>query len=553
MALSRDEESQADLARKWKLSHLLTGNIRRNGSTLRFSYHLVEVSSWQHTLSDRFDADVEDVFSVQDEITGKVASMLARHIDHERLVQAREKAHASMEAYDCWLRGCDCLRRGTLEADEEARGYFLHALEIDPNYARAYAGLSLSHFNEWSCQTWHLWDDAERPAFENAAKAVALDDRDPMVHTILARVHLYRADYAKAEQNLRRASSLNPNDANVLIQLSVAELLMGNPERSLELTDRAMELNPAHGDWYFGIKGWARFMQKRYTEARADLLKAEHTIMFFPLYLAACSAIAGDHEEAAARREQFLHLYRTKISFGREPEPAEVLRWFLQTPPYRRTEDRTHLREVMVQAGLRDIDCDVDELLRPSNLVQPANLETPANNCFRREGKIWNIAYAGRGAQLTELKGFHDLARLLAQPGEQLHCLEFSGGAVADQSGGQEVLDGQARRAYRKRIEELQQDLEEAESMNDPGRAEKARRELDLLLDELSRTTGLRGKSRTFSNAAERARMAITWRIRSAIKKITAAHPELGKHLANSIRTGALCEYSPEKITTWEL
>ena len=374
-----------------------------------------------------------------------------------------------------------------------------------------------------------------------------------MIHTILARVHLYRAEYDRAEQHLRRAASLNPNDANVLIQLSVAELLMGNPDRSLELTRQAMELNPGHGDWYFGIKGWAHFMQKRYPDARADLLRAEHTIIFFPLYLAACAAVAGDHEEAAARLRDFRKAYRSKISFGREPETGEMLRWFLQTPPFRRTEDRTHLREAMLRAGLSDFAGDVDQLVRPTNLVRPANLEARGNNRFRREGSLWAVSYANRGAQLTEVKGFHDLARLLSQPGEPVHCLEFSGGSVVDRSAGQEVLDLQARREYRKRIEDLQRDLEEAESMNDPGRGEKARAELDLLLDELSRATGLQGKSREFSTAAERARMAVTWRIRSAIKKIAAAHPELGKHLSNSIRTGSFCEYSPEQPVAWEL
>ena len=116
-----------------------------------------------------------------------------------------------------------------------------------------------------------------------------------------------------------------------------------------------------------------------------------------------------------------------------------------------------------------------------------------------------------------------------------------------------ELLDPNARRAYRNRIEELQQELEQAEADNDPGRAESAQTELDQIIEELSRATGFAGRTRKLGNPAERARAAVTWRIRSAIKKIKAAHPRLGQHLSNSIRTGNFCVYSPEIATLWDL
>ena len=89
--------------------------------------------------------------------------------------------------------------------------------------------------------------------------------------------------------------------------------------------------------------------------------------------------------------------------------------------------------------------------------------------------------------------------------------------------------------------------------MSKPLGAEPARRELDAVIDQLARATGLRGRTRKMGDAAERARSAVTWRIRSAIKKIGAAHPRLGQHLSNSIRTGNFCVYSPETAAAWEL
>ena len=115
------------------------------------------------------------------------------------------------------------------------------------------------------------------------------------------------------------------------------------------------------------------------------------------------------------------------------------------------------------------------------------------------------------------------------------------------------MLDPQARREYRKRIEELQAEAERAEAQNDAPRTERLRSELEAVVDELAKATGLRGRSRQIADTAERARSAVTWRIRSAIKKISAAHPRLGHHLSNSIRTGSFCSYSPETATAWKL
>jgi hypothetical protein len=116
-------------------------------------------------------------------------------------------------------------------------------------------------------------------------------------------------------------------------------------------------------------------------------------------------------------------------------------------------------------------------------------------NSFVRKGRLWSIAYEGTGANLVELKGFHDISRLLGQPNESVHCLELSGAPSTNDSP-DSMLDLPARREYRQRIEELQTELEQAESDNDPARGERARCELDAVIEELARATGLGGQSR---------------------------------------------------------
>ncbi len=144
-------------------AHVLRGSIRRAGDVIRIAVQLVDQAGRQLWAS-RYDATAGDLLGVQDDIAAQVAATLALQVDEARLAIARRTPLASLEAYDCWLRGLDCLQRGTVEADAEARVLFERALTIDPAYARGYAGLSLSHFNEWSCQAWEHWDDKERLA-----------------------------------------------------------------------------------------------------------------------------------------------------------------------------------------------------------------------------------------------------------------------------------------------------------------------------------------------------------------------------------------------------
>jgi non-specific serine/threonine protein kinase len=117
-----------------------------------------------------------------------------------------------------------------------------------------------------------------------------------------------------------------------------------------------------------------------------------------------------------------------------------------------------------------------------------------------------------------------------------------------------ELLDAQAKAAYKARLEELQAELDEAADNNDPGRGAKARQEMDFLVDELARAVGLGGRDRRAASHAERARLNVTRAIRAAMANLASADPSLGRHLAATIRTGRYCSYIPDPRApiTWE-
>ena len=150
------------------------------------------------------------------------------------------------------------------------------------------------------------------------------------------------------------------------------------------------------------------------------------------------------------------------------------------------------------------------------------------------------------------MKGINDLAVLLGRPGIDVHALELMGGRDVGGSPGP-VLDDRARRAYQQRIVELQQDIDAARDANDPVRADHAEVELDALVEQLSEAFGLGGRARATGSSVERARTAVTYRIRSAIRKFAQVHPDLGRHLTNSVRTGTWCSYRPEGDLTWRV
>ena len=168
------------------------------------------------------------------------------------------------------------------------------------------------------------------------------------------------------------------------------------------------------------------------------------------------------------------------------------------------------------------------------------------------EGDSWRVDFMGKVVRVRDMKGIGDLAVLFARPGVEVHALELMGGADVGNTAGP-ALDDSARRAYQARIVDLQHDIDDARADNDSGRAERAELELDALVEQLSEAFGLGGRSRTTGSSSERARTAVTYRIRAAIRKLDQLHPELGRHLANSVRTGTWCAYKPEVDIGWTI
>jgi len=197
---------------------------------------------------------------------------------------------------------------------------------------------------------------------------------------------------------------------------------------------------------------------------------------------------------------------------------------------------------------------------------QTLDATVPTANTFRPEGEYWTVSFAGTTCRLKEARGLHYIAQLLHQPHQEVHVISLittsaglSEGLAEehslpdlslpfDQTEGDtgELLDPQARAAYKRRVSELREELAEAEQFRDLGRSERLSAELDFLTHELASAVGLGGRARRMGSPAERARVNVTRAVKIALRKISEHHAALGRHLASTIKTGTCCSYTPD-------
>jgi hypothetical protein len=217
------------------------------------------------------------------------------------------------------------------------------------------------------------------------------------------------------------------------------------------------------------------------------------------------------------------HAHRVGLLYAALGEPAQARTWLERALDTHRRLGATRW-EAETIAALRD--------------------DGPA---LRRVGDLWQVSYGGRTVHMPDVKGLHDLATLLARPRQDVAAIDLMGGPDRGDETWDPVLDSSALAAYRRRLAQLDQDIVDARHDHDLGRAEHYADEREQVLTELRRATRPGGASRRLgTTSSERARKAVSGRIRDAIQRIDVVLPELGAHLDRTIRTGTACSYQPD-------
>ena len=229
-------------------------------------------------------------------------------------------------------------------------------------------------------------------------------------------------------------------------------------------------------------------------------------------------------------------------------------RWTEVGAPYEAAISRLGLAEALRSGGgVQQADLEERAARAVLDTIE-ASPEQPGTgeNVFRREGDYWCVAFDGHTVRVRDLKGVRYLARLLASPGRELHVLDLV--AEEGQPGAHpmalgdagELLDARAKDAYRRRLAEIDEDIQQADVVGDAERAAQAETEREFLVRELARAVGLGGRDRRAGVASERARAGVTRAIRQAIARLAKHHSGLAEHLQRTVRTGTYCAYMPD-------
>jgi TolB-like protein len=330
----------ARVARELNVRFVVEGSVRRMGDRIRITVQLIEAASGQQIWGDRFDRRQTEIFAVQDEVVQTIVSTLVGRVQVTDTERARRKHPASLEAYECVLRG-NALPWDDPASAAEATRLFEKAIEIDPGYGLAYALLAIMRIHDWSNEPADS-NVALEEAYHLAMRAVELDDGESTCHSMLAQVSLCRGAFELAQQHMQRAVEINPNNQWNAADMALVLGYAGQAEQALSWFARAKQIDPYFDPpWYWRQAGCVHMILHRYREA---LTLFEHIPIRSYLdsaYMAGCHARLGEGERARALVAECL-----------AKRPAFSIRHLMAKQPFKLASDAEHVEQSLRLAGL---------------------------------------------------------------------------------------------------------------------------------------------------------------------------------------------------------
>ncbi len=337
------------IGRELGVRYLLEGSVRKAGNRVRITGQLIDATTGAHLWADRFEGTMEDIFDLQDQVTARAIGAIAPRLEQAEIERAKGKPTQSLDAYDYYLRGMAGLNLWTREGNAEGLRHFLHAAELDPGFASAYA-MAAQCYSQRKAGGWADYTAEETAEAERLARlAIKLGQDDALALATGGFSLAYiSGDLDAGCQLIERALTLNPNLAAAWYWSGWINNWLGRPEAAIEDLTRAMRLNPQSPSAFnmrVAMAG-AHFIAGRDDEA---LSWAEAAIRTRPdtigalRYLAAGYAITGRREKAASAMARLLAL-----------DPDCRVSNLGRHVPFRRPEDGRRLADALRLAGLPD-------------------------------------------------------------------------------------------------------------------------------------------------------------------------------------------------------
>jgi adenylate cyclase len=299
-----------DVGREMGVHYVLEGSVQKADQRVRITAQLIEATTGHHVWAESYDRNLSDIFALQDEVTQKIVLALKVKLTTEEQTLFQRAPTNNLEAYDYYLRGVDYYWRFTKETNMQARQMYEKAIELDPQYAAAYASLGATYTVEWIWQ-WSQDPQTLERAFALTQKAIALDDSLPIAHSWLGWVYMFKKQYERAIAEGEQALTLAPNDAEGHVNLGTILNLAGRPEEAIRLVEKAIRLNPRYPAHYLVTLGQAYTLTRQYEEAIAILKRAttrNPNFLAAYVFLAVVYSESSREEEARAAAVEILRI-----------------------------------------------------------------------------------------------------------------------------------------------------------------------------------------------------------------------------------------------------
>ena len=325
------------VGRELGVEYLVEGSLRKAGKRLRITAQLVEVATGAHLWAERYDSDVQDVFTIQDDVTQTIAATLVGQLGRRVAERTRRKPTESWAAYDYYLQG----REYALFRYEPATAKPLlqRALELDPTFASAHAVLSfvlvLLFFDD-------LTDETLKAALTEAQTALSLDENEPWSHLAMGFACTFLRRFELAGVHHVKSVTLNPNDAQAAFVHAHWLTRVGRTEEALREFDRALRLDPFMPNIYWEGRAIAFLQARRHQEVIESTNRMNKLGAVNHCYLAAAYAHLGKLEQA-----------RVHAAEARRLLPNYTERWVRLGEPFQNLADTEHFIEGLRKAGLQ--------------------------------------------------------------------------------------------------------------------------------------------------------------------------------------------------------
>jgi len=333
-----------EVSRSLGVRYVIEGSVRRAGDQIRINAQLIDATTGGHIWAERFDGTMADVFSLQDDVNGKIVTALEVNLTADDRKRLSKVETYNPEAYDMLLRGFKQYQFFTRETNSEARDLFKQAITLDDTYARAYANVALTYGSEVNFNWTDNREESIRLGLEYAARALELDDRIPQIYLTRSMLYLAQRRYDAAVEAARRTIEVHPNYADGHAALAFVLSYTGFNKEALSAIRQAKRINPQYSYIYLAVEGRILFLLGRYEEAVGYLEEAVERNPVFErgqLTLAATYAALGRFDDASWAVEEVL-LIKPDISLADERREAN----------YKMPEDRDRYFDALRKAGL---------------------------------------------------------------------------------------------------------------------------------------------------------------------------------------------------------